>query len=105
MADYLFIGADQISFAEGVYHIDENLDGNTDFSFNDPDFSFIQFRSNLVVRWEYIPGSEISLVCLQDASRSGDLRDRLLSGLGDTVFGSGKPQNIFLIKATYRFVL
>jgi len=96
--------AQQTSLTDGDYAIDEDLDGVTDFSFSDPDFSFVQFRSNLVIRWEYIPGSEIFLVWSQDVSRSGDPTEGLLSSLGDNIFGQ-KPQNIFLLKATYRFVL
>ncbi len=94
----------QISFADDTFSVDENQDGAVDFSFDNPDFSFIQFRSNLVVRWEYIPGSEIFLVWSQDISQSGDPQDGLLSSLGDNVFGGEKPMNIFLLKATYRFV-
>ena len=95
----------QVSFANETYSVDENLDGNPDFSFGNPDFSSVQFRSNLVVRWEYIPGSEIFLVWSQDQFQSGNPQDQLLNSLGDNIFGSTKPQNIFLIKATYRFVL
>lgn len=101
---FIQYSADQTSLIDGEYAIDEDLDGITDFSFDDPDFSFVQFRSNLVIRWEYIPGSEIFLVWSQDVSRSGDPTDGLLSSLGDNIFGQ-KPQNIFLLKATYRFVL
>ena len=96
--------SEQTSLSDGTYAIDEDLDGVTDFSFDNPDFSFVQFRSNLVIRWEYIPGSEIFLVWSQDVSRSGDPTNGLLSSLGDNIFGQ-KPQNIFLLKATYRFVL
>lgn len=94
----------QITYADDIYSIDENLDGIVDFSFENPDFSFIQFRSNLVLRWEYIPGSELFLVWSQDNSLSGNPQDKLLNSLGDNIFGE-KPQNIFLLKATYRFVL
>ncbi|MEM8998851.1 MAG: DUF5916 domain-containing protein [Bacteroidota bacterium] len=100
---FLQYTSDNITFADDVYAIDEDLDGNTDFSFDDPDFSFVQFRSNLVVRWEYIPGSEIFLVWSQDVSRDADPSQGLLSSLGDNIFGE-TPQNIFLLKATYRFV-
>ncbi|WP_430906721.1 DUF5916 domain-containing protein [Maribacter sp. 2-571] len=95
---------DQISLEEEEYRVDEDLDGVTDFTFDDPDFSFVQFRSNLVVRWEYIPGSEIFLVWSQDISRSGNPQEQLFQSLGDNIFGQ-EAQNIFLIKATYRFVL
>lgn len=96
--------SEQTSLSDGTYAIDEDLDGVADFSFDNPDFSFVQFRSNLVIRWEYIPGSEIFLVWSQDVSRDGDPTNGLLSSLGDNIFGQ-KPQNIFLLKATYRFVL
>lgn len=96
--------ASQVSLQDGVYNVDENTDGTTDFSFSDPDFSFIQFRSNLVLRWEYIPGSEIFLVWSQDISQAGNPGEPLVQSLGDNLFGGMKPMNIFLLKATYRFV-
>ena len=96
--------SNQVSLVDGTYEVDRDLDGNTDFSFGQPDFSFVQFRSNLVVRWEYIPGSEIFLVWSQDVSRSGNPTNGLLQDLNENVLGQ-TPQNIFLIKATYRLVL
>ncbi len=95
----------QISLNNGTYNVDRNLDNITDFSFGDPDFSFVQFRSNLVLRWEYIPGSEIFLVWSQDLAQTGNPQNELFSDLGDNIFNDEKPQNIFLVKATYRFVL
>ena len=98
------LAGDQIQFTDGTYSVDEDLDGVTDFSFGDPDFSFVQFRSNLVMRWEYIPGSEIFLVWSQDLSQSGDPNAGLLDELNNNLFGDIKATNIFLLKATYRFV-
>ncbi|NJB70986.1 hypothetical protein GGR42_001448 [Saonia flava] len=95
----------QIFFIDEVYNVDEDLDDVTDFSFDNPDFSFVQFRSNLVVRWEYIPGSEIFLVWSQDVSQNADPQEELFRSLENNILGDQKPQNIFLIKATYRFVL
>ncbi|WP_086477476.1 DUF5916 domain-containing protein [Arenibacter amylolyticus] len=95
----------QISFENEVYGVDSNLDGNTDFTFNNPNFSVIQFRSNLVFRWEYIPGSELFFVWSQDVSRFGDPQSPLFNNLKDQLFNGEKPKNIFLLKATYRFVL
>lgn len=95
----------QVSITNDVYAVDDDLDGATDFSFDNPDFSFVQFRSNLVVRWEYTPGSEIYLVWSQDLSQSGNPQERLFDDLQDNIFNNEKPQNIFLIKATYRFIL
>lgn len=93
----------EISFhsEDDVYHVDENVDGNMDYSFNNPDFKVFEFRSNLVLRWEYIPGSTLYLVWSQGRSDSRsegffnlnhDMRDIF------NVF----PHDIFLVKLTYR---
>lgn len=99
-------GSDQISKDDdsGSYLVDEDKDGNADYSFGDPNFAFVQFRSNLVVRWEYIPGSEIFLVWSQGITNSGDPSNSF-GTIIDNQLISEKPQNTFLIKATYRFVL
>ena len=96
----------QIGFVAGEneYSVDENNDGTTDYTFENPDFSQVSFNSNLVVRWEYIPGSEIFLVWSQGIFGNANTRDDLFSGINDQIFNR-KPENIFLIKATYRFVL
>lgn len=98
--------SNQISYDSnsGSYLIDENLDTTTDYGFGNPNFSFIQFQSNLVARWEYIPGSEIFLVWSQGLTGSGDPMDKLLPSLKDNIAGQ-KPHDIFLIKATYRFMM
>jgi len=86
-----------------AYNIDENTDGISDYAIENPDFSYVQFRSNLVVRWEYIPGSEIFLVWSQGITGDANTRDDLIGGLDSQILGR-KPENIFLIKATYRFL-
>ena len=94
----------QIGFnaLNGTYEVDENLDNTVDFEFAKPDFSFVEFRSNLVVRWEYTPGSEVFLVWSQGLTGSGDPNDSLLGSFEDQIAGQ-KKENIFLVKATYRF--
>lgn len=99
-----FFDPDQISFSEGIYRIDEDRDGTTDYQLNDPDFAAVQFRSNLVLRWEYIPGSELFLVWSQGVTGFGDPMDSLGRSLDQQIFGQ-KPENTFLLKATYRFIL
>jgi hypothetical protein len=94
----------QISFENDIYLFDENEDGVTDYSIGNPDFSFVQFRSNLVVRWEYIPGSELFLVWSQGVTGTVNPMDGLLDGMKAGIVDR-QPDNIFLIKATYRFVL
>ena len=97
-------GNNQISFEDDIYSVDEDADGATDYSFGNPDFAFVQFRSNLVVRWEYIPGSEIFLVWSQGITGLGDVNNSF-GDIIDNQLLNQKPQNTFLVKATYRFVL
>jgi hypothetical protein len=99
------LNSNQISYdnVTGVYNVDENIDATTDYSFGNPDFSFVQFQSNLVARWEYIPGSEIFMVWSQGLTKYGDPSAGLLLSLKDNIIGQ-KAHDIFLIKATYRFM-
>jgi hypothetical protein len=85
------------------YAVYENRDEVVDYTFSDPDFNFIQFRSNLVARWEYIPGSEIFLVWSQGTTNSGEPGEKLIPSLTENLF-SEKAHNIFLLKLTYRFL-
>ena len=94
----------QISFEDGLYSVDENLDGTTDYTFGDPNFAFVQYRSNLVLRWEYIPGSEIFFVWSQGITGFGDALNDFNTIIDNQLFKQ-QPENTFLIKATYRFVL
>lgn len=111
VADYYrdrvsFFNENQISLDENNdnFVVDENIDGIGDYSFKNPDFAYVQFRSNLVMRWEYIPGSEIFLVWSQGTTGFGNPKDTIFSSLDSQILGQ-KPENIFLIKATYRFLL
>lgn len=85
------------------YSVDDNDDRAFDYSFGNPDFNFIQFRSNLVLRWEYVPGSELFLVWSQGANASGDPNRGLTRSLSENLFGDN-ARNVFLVKATYRFL-
>lgn len=96
----------QISYINGEYLVDENGDGATDYRFTKPDFNFVQFRSNLIVRWEYKPGSELYLVWSQSKTAdaaAAELDTPVFSSLFDNAF-SGGSRSIFLVKATYRFL-
>ena len=82
--------------------VDENQNGLVDYSFSNPDFSFAQFRSNLVVRFEYKPGSEIFLVWAQDVADFGMPNGGVINSFREQIFNK-QARNTFLIKATYRF--
>ncbi|MBK7626892.1 MAG: carbohydrate binding family 9 domain-containing protein [Bacteroidales bacterium] len=97
----------QIKLNGDSYDIDENIDGTKEYSFGKRDFNVQEFLSNLVVRWEYNPGSSVYLVWSQTRSSynsSGNLD--LMNDLGDLFDGDdNKPHNVFLIKFSYRFGL
>ncbi|MFZ1785794.1 MAG: DUF5916 domain-containing protein [Ferruginibacter sp.] len=96
----------QINESNGIYSVDENLDNTVDYQFGKPDFNFIQFRSNLVARWEYRPGSELFLVWSQGNTPDAfsDLSSPIFSSLFNNAFIGGNARNIFLVKCTYRFL-
>jgi hypothetical protein len=85
------------------YHVDEDGNGMTDYSFSKPDFNFGQFRSNMVLRWEYIPGSTVFLVWTRE--RNGAFYDKDPQHEKYSFYFPDKGHNIFLLKFTYRFVL
>ncbi|RMI01671.1 MAG: hypothetical protein D6681_10775 [Calditrichaeota bacterium] len=100
------------TFAEGEirydagaeeYNIDDDGDGTVDYTLA-PDFNFQEFRSNLVIRWEYRPGSTLFLVWSQNRSQAFS-RGVFAPGRDfDTLFDS-HPDNIFLVKLNYWFAL
>ncbi len=91
----------QIQFTEGFYRVDEDQNGTTDYSFGNPNFRVTEFLSNLVIRWEYNPGSSVFLVWSQN--RSGFEPNGQLSFFNDVgELFSKKGTNIFLLKFTYR---
>lgn len=105
-ARYRVFGASELAYdaAARTYRVDENADGTADYSFGNPDFNAREFRSNLVLRWEYLPGSTLFVVWSQ--GRSGYFGDgsfdfgRDLDGL----FGI-HPHDVFLVKFSYCFQL
>ncbi len=89
---------------DNVYHIDENLDNAFDYTFNNRDFNFFEFRSNFVARWEYNPGSVIYFVWTQGRTGSNSRGRYSFSDDVGELFDI-YPHNIFLIKFSYRFGL
>jgi hypothetical protein len=83
---------------------DENNDAIPDYSVPDPDFNFLQFRSNLVIRWEYRPGSVIYLVWSMDKTGGAEPLDAVL-GESMKQFGNIYANHIFLVKFSYWFSL
>jgi hypothetical protein len=86
------------------YSIDENGNGGSDYTFSNPDFNFRQFRSNLVIRWEYSPGSTVFLVWSQGRT-SSDTNGTFQYGSDMKDLFGINPHNVFLVKFSYWFSL
>jgi len=58
-------GPDEIAYGQKKTPTVTEAEGGPSYSFANPDFSFRQFRSNLVARWEWKPGSSLYVVWSQ----------------------------------------
>jgi len=103
---YAVLSPSQLSYDpnDQVFLIDRNTDGSPEYSFGLPDFNVKQFRSNLVVKWEYIPGSYLYLVWSQSRDRT-DATGVFMPGENLADLFSKKPHNVWLVKLSYRFSL
>jgi hypothetical protein len=88
----------------GEYGVDDDNDMAIDYTIENPDFNFHEFRSNMVAKWEYRLGSFIYFVWSRGKTGT--------SGSSDISFGESYkelrsiyPENIFLIKLNYWFTL
>ncbi len=83
--------------ASGDYTVTE---GDKNYSFHNPDFSFREFRSNLVARWEYRKGSTIYLVWENNRSSSDNVYYSSPGENLDGLFGTA-PTNVFMVKMSF----
>ena len=84
--------------------VDEDMDLDVDYKIKNPNFNFREFHSNLVLRWEYRPGSTLYLVWTHGRSQivtngSFDFKHDI-----NELFGI-YPNNVFLMKLSYWFTL
>ncbi|MEO1626115.1 MAG: DUF5916 domain-containing protein, partial [Bacteroidota bacterium] len=59
-----------------IFTVREDGSEKEKYEFRNPDFRQVDFRSNLVLRWEYIPGSELYLVWSQGNTSFPDGKGR-----------------------------
>ena len=102
-ARFHLYGADEIAYSPeaNAYRVTE-AGGGPSYAFRNPDFSFRQFRSNLVARWEWKPGSSVYVVWSQgrtgfEPAWEGSFHTNW-NALWDT-----RPDNVFLVKLSYWF--
>ena len=94
-------GPDEIALGtDGSYVVTEAGAGS--YSFANPDFSFRQFRSNLVLRWEYRPGSSVYAVWSQGRTDEAAGWDSSFRANWKSLWSTA-PDNVFLVKLSHWF--
>lgn len=87
-----------------LYSVDRSGNGREDYSFDNPDFNSFQYRSNLIVRWEYQPGTVAYLVWSFTQNRyKNEGSYSFVDDMGE-IF-KVQPHHVFLLKLSYRFGL
>jgi hypothetical protein len=78
---------------------DVTVDGQQ-FTLRTSDFNTLSFRSNVVLRWEWRPGTTLFVVWQQDRSSTDVLGSRI--GFGDVFRSVTAPgQNFFVVKTSF----
>ena len=76
------------------------VDGVDSFVLRNRDFNVTSFRSNLVLRWEWRPGSTLYLVWQQD--RAAEERAASRASIGDMFSSLGtRGDNFLAVKASF----
>ncbi len=88
-----------------TYFVDEDSNGEDDYDFENPDFNVRDFNSNLVLRWEYKPGSILYVVWTQHRSNYSNTGRYSFADDSRDLFMETYPHDVFLVKLSYRFGL
>jgi hypothetical protein len=70
------------------------------FTFGDPNFTSRSLRGTAVLRWEYRPGSTMFFVWTQQRAGNASFGDFEFRRDASDLLGD-RPENVFLVKATY----
>lgn len=92
----------EVFLQNGQYHILTPGMDKEKIIFDNPDFNYRQFRLNLVVRWEYLPGSVLFLVW---SNSINDFDEKGVFSLKKDLQGLFKSpsNNVLLLKISYWF--
>jgi hypothetical protein len=93
-------GPDRLRLSGDTVRVDLDRDGTPDLDLGTPDFTVLSLRSNVVLRWEYLPGSTFFLVWQHGRAHSlPDGTFRIASRLDDLF--SAPATNALLLKINY----
>jgi hypothetical protein len=90
--------AAEAQLADGTYQVNRR---GVSYAFDQPDFNFRQLRSTVVLRWEYLPGSNVYAIWShgQTSDTLDDGHFRVARDL--TALGKADSENIIMVKVNY----
>jgi hypothetical protein len=91
---------DQVTLQDGEVLIDLDGSGTADIVLDDPNFTYLSFRSNVVLRWEYMSGSTLFVVWQHGRSDVTD-NGQFQPGQGIQDMFRLPAVNTFVIKLNY----
>ena len=94
--------AGEMQLEDNTYTASENENSASAITFDNPDFKDFAFISNLVFRWEYVPGSTIYLVWSQNRNETDKLAQFQMGKDFSNIYKI-YPHDVFMIKLSYRF--
>ena len=99
------LGSGELTYAphSDRYEVVES-DGGAAYAFSNPDFSFQEFRSNLVARWEYKPGSSLYVVWSQGRTGYSERWSDAVGANWKDLWRT-RPDTVLLVKMSYWFSL
>lgn len=99
---FRLLSANELAYSVSAeqYQVSDQA-GSKLYNFDQPDFNVKEFLSNMVVRWEYRPGSTIYLVWSQ--TRNHSVSSGNFNFRNDvTKLFDNKPYNVLLLKMSFR---
>ena len=101
---HTFVQGEFYGLADGSVAVDSDRNGVVDFGFERADFNFRQLNSNVVVRWEYRPGSTVFFIWSHGRTSETSL-GRFALGDDLTELFEERGEHVVLVKANYWFGL
>ena len=96
-------GPGEIAYSEaGNEYLIHEAGGGPSYTLANPDFAVREFRSNLVARWEYKPGSALYVVWQQGRAGREPYADDSFHSNWHSLW-STPSDNVFLVKLSYWF--
>ena len=99
--EFLTYGENGSTYSPDTFTADPDGSGEAEpMEIGNPDFNYKSLRGNVVLRWEYMPGSTLYLVWTQSRSHEEEIGNFQFSKSLDRLWNA-EVDNIFMIKVAY----